>query len=540
MNIMRPRRALEVCLVAVIVLFTLSSAYSQEQRRELFMFSGDCAFCHTSSSTALRDSQGNDLSIFHDWSSTMMANSFRDPVFRAKLESEQQRNPHLSAVIEDKCLTCHAPMARNQHLYQGKKQFGVEAAIGNELAEDGVSCTLCHQVQPDRLGGQSSFSGNFLIEDRREIYGPYHNVFENPMLNHVDYRPVYGSQVKESALCGSCHTLFTPYVDAKGEVIGEFPEQTPFLEWLNSSYAAEESAHSCQECHMPRIDEPVKITNRPPWLDSRQRPFWRHHFTGGNSFVLSMMKKHREQLDLIADDTDLTLTITRTKQRLQEEAATLTLDGAIIGSDQLQLTVIVKNKTGHKFPTGFPVRRAWLQLVVRNSAGAVFFNSGNWGTSGAIEALDRRYEPHHETITSEEQVQIYEAVMADSDQNPTFTLLRAAGYLKDNRLVPEGYADDGPMANFTQVVGKARLDSNFNRESGRQGTGTDTVHYNVAVDITQAPFEVSVKLLYQTLPPRFLEDLLADKTPATTVLDDFYKTMTNEPVVVASESLVVQ
>ena len=51
---------------------------------ELFASSDECAFCHISGANSLIDSRGNDLSIAGDWSSTMMANSFKDPLFRAK------------------------------------------------------------------------------------------------------------------------------------------------------------------------------------------------------------------------------------------------------------------------------------------------------------------------------------------------------------------------------------------------------------------------------------------------------------------------
>lgn len=43
-----------------------------------------------------------------------------------------------------------------------------------------------------------------------------------------------------SGNCATCHTLFTPYVDNEGNVAGEAPEQTPYLEWKNSIYPQQE------------------------------------------------------------------------------------------------------------------------------------------------------------------------------------------------------------------------------------------------------------------------------------------------------------
>jgi len=519
-------------LAAIVVSIVLIQSICAAEPGEMFTTSSDCAFCHTSSSTALKDSQGNDLSIYHDWSSSMMANAFRDPIFRAKLESERLRTPHLAEVIEDKCLTCHAPMARYQHLRDGGKRYALQEAETSSLAADGVSCTLCHQVQPEGLGTETSFSGHYNIGSKREIYGPYKDVFENPMLHHVGYRPCYGAQVHESSLCGTCHTLFTPYVDNEGTVAGEFPEQTPYLEWLNSRYGSADDGRSCQECHMPRIDEPVKITNRPPWLKNTHSPFWKHHFTGGNVLVLEMLRKHPELTGIDASDEDIELTIQRTLQRLSEEAAALSLETETNEQGQLQIMVTVKNRTGHKFPSGFPVRRAWLQLQVRDQSGIVLFDSGSWNKAGEIKGIDDGFEPHHDTITDADQVQVYQAVMGDVDSKPTYTLLRAAGYLKDNRLVPDGYSNDGPMAQFTRITGKARLDNNFNKVNGNEGSGTDRVTYNLSVDKGNYPLEITARFLYQTAPPRFISDLLSDQTSATSRLAGMYDSVSKEPVVI--------
>jgi hypothetical protein len=525
----------------VFIFFLLfCTSLSVAEAKDLFEASEQCAFCHTSSSNALIDSQGNDLSIYHDWGSTMMANSFRDPVFRAKLESEQKRNPHLSAEIEDKCLTCHTPMARAQYIRDGGEHYTVEEAEQSSLASDGVGCTLCHQIQPVNLGKQTSFSGHYSINDSREIYGPYKDVFENPMLHHVSYRPVFGAQVHESALCGSCHTLFTPYLDNMGKIAGEFPEQTPYLEWLNSSYASADSSRSCQDCHMPRIDEPIRITNRPPWLENKHSPFWKHHFTGGNSFVLEMMQEYPEQTLVSAADEDFRLTIQRTKRRLTGEAAAVSLEAEFKESNRLRLVVTVKNKTGHKFPSGFPVRRAWLQVQVRDKSDTLLFDSGSWDENGEINGLDPGFEPHYDLITTGDQVQIYQAIMGDIDNNPTYTLLRSAGYLKDNRLLPDGYSRTGPMAEYTKVTGKAHDDKDYNKEAGVDSSGTDRLTYDLAVDKDVLPLNVQARLLYQSVPPRFIGDLLEDQTPATRRLGRMYSTMNREPIVVDSQSRVIE
>lgn len=515
----------------VVFPFTMLSS-SLAQSSELFLPSYDCAFCHTSGNQALIDSRGNDLSIIRDWGSSMMANAFRDPLFRAKLESEKTRNPALSAVIDDKCLTCHAPMAVTQSRWDGNKSYALVDAEHSEMAGDGVSCTLCHQIQPVALGGNKSFSGGYIIDDRREIYGPYEKVLAQPMFNHTGYLPKYGHQIDQSELCATCHTLFTPYFNEDGTVAGEFPEQTPYLEWLNSDFASEAQGRSCQDCHMPKIEEYIKITNRPPWYQGQQMPFWPHHFVGGNRFIIEMLAANAEMLGVTAGQRQFDATLARIGQQLQKRTAEL--DAIVVehDADHIQLDVRVTNKTGHKFPTGFPSRRAWLRVQVADNGQKPIFDSGKWDGSGSIVSENESYEPHYDVISTDDQVQIYQGVMADQKGTVTTTLLEAAQYVKDNRLVPAGFQTSGPMTEVTGPVGAVERDGNFNRADNMEGTGEDIVSYRIVLNGAQPPFTVTATLLYQTVSPEFVADLTSDDTPAVDRFTKMYQGHDNQPLVI--------
>jgi len=74
--------------------------------------------------------------------------------------------------------------------------------------------------------------------------------------------------------------------------------------------------------------------------------------------------------------------------------------------------VNVENLSGHKFPTAFPSRRAWLHFTVHDHGGRVVFESGALRPDGSIVGNDndadpRRFEPHYAAINSTEQVEIY-------------------------------------------------------------------------------------------------------------------------------------
>jgi hypothetical protein len=64
---------------------------------------------------------------------------------------------------------------------------------------------------------------------------------------------------------------------------------------------------------------------------------------------------------------------------------------------------------------------------------------------GAIQGNDSdvdraRYEPHSRKIRRPDEVQIYESVIGDQAGVPTTGLLTAVRFLKDNRLLPRGFA----------------------------------------------------------------------------------------------------
>jgi hypothetical protein len=94
--------------------------------------------------------------------------------------------------------------------------------------------------------------------------------------------------------------------------------------------------------------------------------------------------------------------------------------------------VFVQNRAGHKLPTAFPSRRAWLYVVVRDHNGRTVVESGALHTDGSIQNNDndadpRKFEPHYEEITQPGQVQIYESIMKDSGGHVTTGLLSAIG-----------------------------------------------------------------------------------------------------------------
>ncbi len=292
-------------------------------------------------------------------------------------------------------------------------------------------------------------------------------------------------------------------MDASGQVAGEFPEQMPYTEWQHSAFG--QGGVTCQACHMPQASGGVVISLMPGRLGPRT-PFYQHHFVGGNSFMATVLRDNAAELGVTATADQMDATIARTTEQLARGAAlSLVSTGRAHGSLVIELQV--SPATGHKFPTSFPSRRAWLHVTVTDAAGRVIFESGRPQADGAIagnaaDADPAAYEPHYDVISAADQVQIYEPIMGDSEGAVTYTLLRAASYLKDNRLLPAG-ADKVRLPPGIAVAGAAADDPNF-------AAGGDRITYRVDVAGAAGPLTVQAELLYQPLSYRFIQDVLAD------------------------------
>lgn len=459
--------------------------------------SGACETCHSTDGTILWEN-GRDVSPVGLWRSSMMGNAAKDPLWRAMVTAETQLHPGLASVIEDKCVTCHAPLARVEALHGGAEALGYDEAIADPLGLDGVSCTLCHLVDPANLGQPESFSGQYEIADGRVLYGPYENPLTMPMQNGVDYLPVHGPHLSDSALCGSCHTLYTPFVDDDEQVAGIFPEQTPYLEWLNSDLPAQGA--SCQACHMP-LAGPQDIATRPPWHQVVREPFRQHFFAGGNAWMLGLLAGQVDELGLGASEEQFLATRDATRALLAT-AAELSLDGAADG-DSLELEALVVNRTGHKLPTGIPLRRLWLRLTVTGETGDTLFASGHPDSEGRLPLPASGLEPHHGTIRDGARTQIWEGAMGDVDGERTFSLLRAGVYLKDNRIPPAGFTSAFGLYDTVAVHGLAEFDPDFNAEDGEPGNGSDRVRYRLPRPT--GPVTARAELLFQTVTPELLD-----------------------------------
>jgi cytochrome c553 len=357
----------------------------------------------------------------------------------------------------------------------------IDAPYG-ELAREGISCTVCHHIapaseeqvadwsaatrekHPSWLGDKAEnlwsdaflyFTANNntgLYERSRadQILGPLADVVPKPMVHTMGITPVVAPPMtkgkppftKDSAMCGTCHTINLPNVGATvdefpiltalepNEAFKKFPhsiEQATYLEWLNSKFGPGKmntpgkDFQSCQDCHMPNrfvtVDANGELTEEINPLASQiatiqdadytaadhQLPaedidvpvradYSRHELVGLNGFMIEMVKQFPAVLGVSASDyetgaeTGPDLAINSMAASIQEgRVGTVAIDTArVTKSGELQVQVSVKNTTGHRLPSGVAFRRAWVSLEVWGEDGALLWASGKPNAGGLI------------------------------------------------------------------------------------------------------------------------------------------------------------
>ena len=361
-------------------------------------------------------------------------------------------------------------------------------------------------------------------------------------------------------------------------------EQATYLEWENSAFAWDpNSRRSCQNCHMPgglhTLDGQVNIDQLTTQIATIQdatypeadhalaraetdiplrNTYRRHELVGLNAFLLEMFNQFDRLLGVDRSDYMTSasngnrLAVANMVRQAREDTVALDVRIDPYTSGTLQAKVDVTNKVGHRFPSGVGFRRAFLELlVVRESNGheEIVWGSGRTNAVGVIvdgngvplrtEFLDQPnpddkdgipyHQRHHNIITAQDQVQIYEELVLDAQTHFTTSFIHRAKHPKDNRLLPFGFLDpvkdakrfqerfgaDETIKAFMQATrpeGHAAQDVDF-------GPGKDTVTYQIALPANLDPRHLKVKatMYYQAIPPYWLRQrfTLAPDQPGT-------------------------
>jgi hypothetical protein len=513
-----------------------------------------CAECHDNApnASAMRDEDDRPISPNDLWESSMMANAGRDPLWRAVMSAELAATPAAAVAIGNKCTTCHAPMASADAGLVGDPLPTADVLTDGtermDLALDGVSCTMCHQIEADGLGTEASYSGHYVVAGQQRIYGPHQAPFSQPMIQHSGFTPTAAGHVMDSGLCATCHTLTTDALAADGTPTGgHVVEQAPYLEWELSDFAG---TTSCQDCHLPRssvdgVPLSTRIAHNPMGMDfpptGARSPYGRHVLVGGNTLVPAILRDWSAVLNPRASSAAFDATIAAARTQLAERTASVGLTDAALQGDVLTFTVDIDVLSGHKLPTGIPLRRAWLHTTITDATGAVVFESGATDLQGRLvdaagqvlpsESVGGPVLPHVDEVTSADEVPVYESLLADGAGDLTFLLLRGEGWVKDNRLLPAGFDLVGAAAAEIAPVGVG-TDADFTG-------GGDEVRYTLDVGSAAAPLTVDVELVYQPLSARWAAEVFASGTPEALGFQVMYDAADRSPERIDSDAVVV-
>jgi hypothetical protein len=218
-------------------------------------------------------------------------------------------------------------------------------------------------------------------------------------------------------MCAACHdvTNALPIRNTLGKWVGGFPIERTYTEWANSRYADRPGntfydpkyKRDCQSCHMQQdygqpgtaqtlydpVGHPLPIPKEAVATDGKPRPFFSHHFVGGNALVPRLIGKDVDASGNVSPYPELSAysyssedhnspysravwTHLERKGAYAQQARlawdrlrhVLSLDAsgpaAADAGATVPITLTVSNTgSGHDFPTGFPEGRiGWIAV----------------------------------------------------------------------------------------------------------------------------------------------------------------------------------
>ncbi|GLS27423.1 hypothetical protein GCM10007877_31420 [Marinibactrum halimedae] len=423
-------------------------------------------------------------------------------------------------------------------------------------------------------------TGRFIRGENEILYGPFDDVATKPMAHSLGLTPEGQPYTRDSQMCGTCHTINLPNIGATEDTfpiltaaetnpaLKVYPhsiEQATFLEWQNSIFAANPDKKktefaSCQDCHMPNAFqnfegsvniEPLRsqiasiqdvnypesehrLPNSDITVPLREN-YRRHELVGLNVFMVEMFDQFPEILGVDKTDpmTSATngadLAVENMLLQAKMKTADLKVDVLERNGNTLRARVTIRNKAGHRFPSGVAFRRAFIEFTVLDGETSIW-SSGSTNQAGVIIGGDGKplkteflsspddYQPHYQTITSQDQVQIYEELTQNAQYEFTTSFIHRVHHIKDNRLLPKGwrksehFKNQGElMVEFMEATDPLGVgDDPDYQDQGKRFPGQDAVIYEVTLPekYSSSALNVRARLYYQAIPPYWIKQRL--------------------------------
>ena len=309
---------------------------------------------------------------YEEWTGSMHALAFHDPVYQGELNSA------IAAVGHDiarQCEGCHTPAAMVKGEIKGAGLRGL-----SPLALAGVSCDVCHSIS-GHTHWQTPYhqpeNGSFILSPGKDTadgprltkYGPFpptegcgddfHECLESPL--HL-----------QAELCGSCHQVF--------HYQAHTPLEATYQEWKNGPYAANDI--HCQDCHMVEIETFKRSADQ---LLKPAREEYRHYFNGANFLLYHLDALANDKLGRTEQAANARKKFAMAVARLKAAAA-LEISPIYRENRLAEIKVRVKNlRAGHNLPTSLTnIRQMWLEVTARDSGGRVIMSTGTIDAQGKL------------------------------------------------------------------------------------------------------------------------------------------------------------
>ncbi|MFZ0280533.1 MAG: multiheme c-type cytochrome [Bacteroidales bacterium] len=283
---------------------------------------------------------------YEQWSQAMMSQAYThhwDEIEYFDLAvAHSIAKPELKDAV-DGCNGCHTPLA-----FMGGKEFPPPRPEAKSMANESVSCEVCHLVQSAMT--DPPFNYSYLIKPGMTKFAGRTPTVESPA-----HKIVTNEFFRTTEFCGNCHNEKNPF--------GIWVKSTQ-LEWKEGPFSKE--GVRCQDCHMPKGGPYLNALMTKPYDDARLHLFHGAHDPG----------KVRGTIEL------------RIEPDIRE---------AEPGETMVFTVALFNQKTGHKFPTGSVEDRiVWLQVEATDAKGKVYHmnvdKKGFEGEEYTISGNDLAYQ----------------------------------------------------------------------------------------------------------------------------------------------------
>ena len=410
--------------ILLLTAFTVRLMVPQEDLKSKYLYKDfesakKCRSCHPG--------------VYEQWSQAMMSQAYThhwDEIEYFDLAvGHSKAKPEIKDVV-DGCNGCHTPLA-----YMGGGQFPPPRPSEKSMANESVSCEVCHLTQASQTDPPFNFS--YLIKPGMTKYAGRTPAVESPA-----HKILTNDFFRTTEFCGNCHNEKNPF--------GVWVKSTQ-LEWKEGPYSKE--GVRCQDCHMPRGGPFLNALMTKPYNDARLHLFHGAHDPG----------KVRGTIEL------------RIHPDIRE---------AEPGETIIFTVALFNQKTGHKFPTGSVEDRiAWLQVEAIDAKGKIYhLNVDKKGFEGEEYTISGDYLAYQDMGLP----------LGLSD----FKGVQRDGIPSGNRIFRMPYFDDqGRMTIMQWNTAKLGVDYRIDP----RGVKVETFAFRIPFDAAPGEMKVRAVLNYQLL-----------------------------------------